>query len=292
MEKSPIFFSNESRQLIENLAYCMNLKISFFSSDMDEYFVGYHRASSDFCTIVQNNLKVRYRCLHWDNIMCKRCHESGKQQVYRCHAGLEEIILPIHLDDGNTIYMFIGQFRMTDYLSPKLKSEWVNAGFDPVKLEKAFYDRPFFTEERLRRTIMIFRQNIEFLISLGKLTSRKPELVEAVLLYIDRNIHRKITIGEVAEVVSKSESAITHAIKKALGISFEELMIQRRISFFEQIIINNPSIPINEASRMVGYEDELYFSRLYRKKRGIPPSSCINNAQKEYELTKPSVYNL
>jgi len=44
---------------------------------------------------------------------------------------------------------------------------------------------------------------------------------------------------------------------------------------FESIIADDPSLPIQEAAFRVGYEDPLYFSRIYKKFRMTSPSSYI-----------------
>lgn len=292
MNESPVVFSPDAKQLIEDLAFCLDVKISFFSEDMYEYLVGYHTRSSDFCTMLQRSLQVRYRCLHQDNLMCEKCRQSGKKQIYSCHAGLTEVIIPIHIESSRLIYMVFGQFRMNDSLPEALAEEWKSAGFEEAQLESAFLDRPLLSEEKLQKMISIFEQNMTYLLTSGKIAIRRPALVESIQLYIDQHISEDIVIGEVAEAVFRSESAVSHAVKRELGISFKQLLTERRISAFEQLIISNPSLSIKECCRMVGYEDSLYFSRVFRKKTGMPPSDFVRKFRKPAELPAISIYNL
>lgn len=268
-----LFYTPEVKQLIENFSYCFDVKITFFSPDMYEYLVGYHTRSSDFCTLMQNGLNARYRCIQQDKLMCSRCHEEGSKQIYVCHAGLVEIIIPISFEGEIAAYAFLGQFRSSDTLPDSLLEEWRRASLDEKELTAAFLDRPMYTGEKLEKMIRLFSQNLELLLSSRALNVFHPSITEGVLSYIDRHISEKFDIGDVAAFLSKSESAVSHAVKKELGISFKELLITRRISAFEQLILSQPGIQIKEAARKVGYDDALYFSRLYRQKRGCTPSS-------------------
>ncbi|WP_083647815.1 helix-turn-helix domain-containing protein [Ileibacterium valens] len=42
-------------------------------------------------------------------------------------------------------------------------------------------------------------------------------------------------------------------------------------------------LSINDIARSVGYDDVLYFSKLFRKKKGLSPSNYREIRQKEYQ---------
>ena len=74
---------------------------------------------------------------------------------------------------------------------------------------------------------------------------------------------------------------ITHRLKQSTGKSFKEILIERKIEYFERIIKNDPDITIKEASFQIGYQDSLYLSRIYKKKRGITPLMYRNMIRDE-----------
>lgn len=284
MKGMQLFYTPEVKQLIEDFSYCFDVKITFFSTDMYEYLVGYHTRSSDFCALMQNGLNARYRCIQQDKLMCSRCHDDGRIQIYVCHAGLVEVIIPIFIEGEIAAYAFLGQFRSSDDLPEKLLEEWRGASLDEEELSRSFLDRPLYTGEKLEKMIRLFSQNLELLLSSRALKVFHPSITEEVLSYIDHHIGDKIDISEVASFLSKSESAVSHAVKKELGISFKELLITRKISAFEQIAVLSPGIQIKDAALQVGYDDALYFSRLYRQKRGCTPSDFVKTLSGEGKL--------
>ncbi len=274
-----LFFHPQVKELIEDFSYCFDVKITFFSPQMYEYIVGYHTQFSDFCTMLQTNMHYRYRCLHQDNTMCSKCRRTKDKVVYKCYAGLMEAIIPIIKDDEILVYVFIGQFRTSDNIPEEILTAWKAKGYDESQLVKAFMDRPCFSNERLERMLNILQRNIEFIVSTEGMKVRRPELVEEVMIYIEKHLREDITIKDVSASLSKSESTISHTIKKELGISFKDLLIDRRLKFFEHQVIINPALQIKDAIENTGYEDALYFSRLYKKKRGCSPSSFINGVR-------------
>ena len=282
-DKVQLFYTEEVKKLIEDFSYCFDVKITFFSPDMYELLVGYHTRSSDFCTLMQNGLNARYRCIQQDNMMCAKCKEEGKSQLYSCHAGLTEMVIPITIEDKVVSYAFLGQFRSSDNLNEDLLAEWINAGLDGEELKKAFLDRPLYKGEMLEKLIHLFSQNLELLLVSKDLKLFHPSISEAVITYIDRHIKERIEIKDLATYLSMSDSGLTHALKRQLDLSFKELLIERRISAFEQIVMTDPEITIKEASQKVGYEDSLYFSRLYSQKRGCAPTAFASRWKEEYK---------
>lgn len=275
-----VFFDPSVKELIDSFSYCFNVRITFFSVTREEYLVGYHLQDSDFCTLMQNGLDARYRCLSQDTMMCAKCRRLQQRIVYRCHAGLSEAIIPVFIEKKLMAYAVFGQFRMSDEISSGIRQEWTERGKDVAVLEKAFMERPRYSEEMLERILYIFQTSIEYLLSTERLKLRKPQLLEEILDYIDDNIEKDIPIAEISERTAKSVSTITHRIKESLGISFKDLLIEKKLLHFESLIKKDPEMPIQEASALVGYHDPLYFSRLYRKKRGCPPSVFVNDVRR------------
>lgn len=282
-----IFFDPSVKELIDSFSYVFNVRITFFSESNREYLVGYHLADSDFCSMMQTGLDARYRCIYQDNMMCKRCRKLGKRIIYRCHAGMNEAIIPVFIEKRLVAYAVFGQFRMHEEIPDSILQEWTEKGMKKEDIIKAFLERPLYKEEKLEKILHIFQSAIEYIISTDRLKLKKPQLLEDTIDYINRNIARDISLAEVSSYLMKSESTISHKIKETFGISFKDLLIEKKLNHFEALVKNDPEMPIMEASIRVGYQDPLYFSRLYRKKRGISPSEFIKDIKKaNHEMLK------
>jgi len=76
-------------------------------------------------------------------------------------------------------------------------------------------------------------------------------------------------------VCSSDLSSLSHLFKKVLGKSFKQFQIEIKLERAEEYLRTIPGISVGEAANRVGYQDPLYFSRIFRKYKKVPPSALI-----------------
>lgn len=275
-----LFFKPEVKALIDSFASCFGVKITIYSMELDEWLVGFHPATSDYCTLLQEQLKVRERCVLQDQQVCKRCKRlQQRQQFYHCFGGLTEAVIPLVIDKKMICYAIIGQFRTQLKVPQEIRKLWSQKKLPGTILEEAYEKRPFFTKPTLSNMLQLFSNMIQVFIETKYMEIEKLELTNQIIVYVNSHLEEKLLINEVASTLGVSPSAVIRAVKHDLQISFHQLVILYRIQKFENIIAKNPALQIKEASSRVGYDDPLYFSRLYRKVRDITPSEYLKRAQ-------------
>jgi AraC-like DNA-binding protein/ligand-binding sensor protein len=244
---------------------------------MEELIVGLRMPGSAFCRMIQQKLRLRYRCCRQDKLMCERCEKKDDLVVYRCYAGLSEVVLPIKIDGALIGYGMLGQFRTCKVLPDEIVNAWTKAGLEKETLLAAFRKQPFFDQAALDNMLRLFSMLIAFVVTREYVRVRHPGLTEQVSHWLDEHIAGPVALDDLAAMVHRSRSSISHTIKRQLGLSFKQLCILKRIERFESIIAQDPSISIQEAASLVGYEDPFYFSRIYKKVRFAAPSTFINS---------------
>jgi AraC-like DNA-binding protein len=279
--KLGLFFDEELQRLIDSFAYCFKVKITVFSSRMEELIVGLHNPGSLFCQLIQKKLRLRYRCCRQDKLMCDRCEKKDALMVYHCFAGPSEAVLPIKIDGTLIGYGMIGQFRTNEALPDETILLWAKAGFENEPLLEAFNEQPFFDQTSLDNMLRLFSMLIAFAVNREYVRFRNPGLAEQVSHWLDEHIAEPVTLDDLAATLCRSRSTISHTLSRQLGISFKQLCALKKIERFESIIASDPSIPIQEAAALVGYEDPFYFSRIYKKIRFAPPSTFINSVRSQ-----------
>jgi ligand-binding sensor protein len=274
-----LFLDEEVQNLIDSFAYCFRVKITVFSPEMEELIVGLQNPGSQYCQLIQKGLRYRYRCLRQDKLMCENCASKKRLTIYQCHAGCSEAVLPMEVNGKIIGYAMLGQFRTGTIVPSDILQEWKKNKLDTEELCAAYDNQPFFNAETVKNMLRLFSMLIAFLITRDYVRVRRPTLVENVLRWINDNITEQIELDDAVEDLQRSRSAISHAVKKQLGMSFKQLCTIMKIQKFESIIAVQPDISITEAAALVGYDDPLYFSRMYRKVRLSPPSSYIKSMQ-------------
>ncbi|MDR0600712.1 MAG: PocR ligand-binding domain-containing protein [Treponema sp.] len=274
-----LFFDGEVQRLIDSFAYCFKVKITIFSARMEELIVGLQNPGSDFCRMIQKKLRLRYRCCRQDKLMCERCMGKDQMILYHCYAGLSETVLPIKIEGKLIGYGMLGQFRMGRALPGEISRSWAKAGFGVEALEAAYNDQPFFDQPALDNMLRLFSMMVSFIVTREYVRIRHPGLAERVIHWLDEHIGEPVALDDVAAAVRRSRSTISHTIKRRLGLSFKQLCTLKRIQRFESITAQDPSISIQDAAAMVGYEDPFYFSRIYKKIRLTAPSTYRNSVR-------------
>jgi AraC-like DNA-binding protein len=200
------------------------------------------------------------------------CIKSMKPLCYQCHAGLQEAVSPVMIDDRVAGVMMIGQIRT----STKIPLRVLKACKDSTvqtRLERAFNILPYVTKERFEAISSLFVMLVEYAVSKEIVALRGDWLWEKVNRYLDTNLKKRICLQDLACITGRSISTVSQALKGKSGKSFKCILNDKRLDRADRLLIDRPDLDIGEIAREVGFEDSLYFSRVYRKRRGVCPSS-------------------
>lgn len=100
----------------------------------------------------------------------------------------------------------------------------------------------------------------------------ETELLKSSLSYIHENYASNITLSHLADYSGETPSRISYLFKKHMGTRPINYLIDYRIK--EAIhLLRDTSCSVEAAANEVGYHDALYFSRIFKKRMGFPPSS-------------------
>ena len=94
--------------------------------------------------------------------------------------------------------------------------------------------------------------------------------MELTVSYFSTNYNLDINIEEYASSKGMSVSWFIHNFKKYTGETPMQFLTSIRITN-AQILLETTTYSINEISRIVGYNNPLYFSRIFHKRKGYSP---------------------
>jgi AraC-like DNA-binding protein len=125
----------------------------------------------------------------------------------------------------------------------------------------------FLTKTLLCQLMIAINQNIKnqnqnFSISLK---------VEKVIEYLHQNIHKKVTLQELSDLVHVSLFYLSRAFKNSTGYTVIEYFNKIKIDKAKELMIESDK-KIKDIAQVVGFGDEFYFSRIFKKVEGISPS--------------------
>ena len=104
-----------------------------------------------------------------------------------------------------------------------------------------------------------------------KATGNVQEQIERAAAYFNQNYNTKISIDDYAEALHISTNWFIHNFKQYAGMSPAQYILSLRM-VNAQSLLERTTYNIKEISEIVGYENPLYFSRVFKKEIGKSPA--------------------
>ena len=114
------------------------------------------------------------------------------------------------------------------------------------------------------------------LTSLDDANPMDPRVLEACQI-LSNSLSIEISIEQLAEQVFLSPSRLAHLFREQVGVSIVRWREDQRI-IRAKLLLQTTPMPIAVIGQQVGYDDQLYFSRVFRKRVGVSPSEYRRSA--------------
>ena len=92
-------------------------------------------------------------------------------------------------------------------------------------------------------------------------------------LYMEEHLSSPADLDAVAEHFAVSKPHLCRTAKRLLGQPLHEAWTQLKIEW-ARVLLAEPTLSVKQVARRVGYADPLYFSKVFRKLTGRPPSQA------------------
>ena len=164
----------------------------------------------------------------------------------------------------------IGQFRSNDEVPDCMLKRCATAE-QRARLGAAFHALPKINAEKLENMLGLFKMLIDYISVRELAVLQGDRLRHDIDRYLEQHCTEEIRLPEMARKLGRSVSTISQFLRRNYQTSFKELLIERRLEKAEEYWRANPEATVGEAAFAAGFTDQFYFSRVFRKRRGLPP---------------------
>ncbi len=244
------------------------VRIVVFDGEYNE-IAAYPEEKCDFCKTIRQSPKLNELCRKCDIENFEICRRTGKLNIYHCHAGLAEAVIPLHYDNQVIGYMMIGQ--ITDLRNAE-ELENLVAGFnrkhgtdcDSSKIK-------FRSEEQIAAIAEILKICGEYVMLKEMLRPQNSQIVAEAKDYVKKNLSEPITVQRIAKVCHCSRTKLYEAFQKECGIGIAKYITEKKMHL-AKTLLKTTDLSVAEIGMRCGYDDDNHFRRVYKKHYGKTPS--------------------
>lgn len=102
-------------------------------------------------------------------------------------------------------------------------------------------------------------------------SSEKANIVTTIISYMNDNYMKNISLDKISKNIYLSPVYISKIFKEETGDSLINYLIKIRLEKASFLLKKNKEISIKEISKLVGYDDAYYFSKLFKKYYSFSP---------------------
>lgn len=192
---------------------------------------------------------------------------------------------------GEAVQSWIGEVRGKDFVTMEhlelwrhefqvLKSRWVKDFFPGddadmrLPLETAVLPIPL--NERGELSLDLWQEEMTAsLVRLAelvrKVTQQENHLIYEIARYLQSRVDQDISVQEVAAHFYLSREYVSRRFKQEFGETISDFLLRHRMERAKTLLLN-PALKIVQIAHMTGYEDEKYFSKVFKKAFGHSPA--------------------
>lgn len=130
---------------------------------------------------------------------------------------------------------------------------------------------------RLRIKLEAKAGEVEAEFGLG-IPAGEAEMVKAVTLYLQENYRQPYSLEKLASRFGCKVAYLLRLYSRATGSTPTRDLIRLRVEKAKRLLVGHPQLEVKQVAAAVGYDDPLYFSRLFKRETGFNPTSFKDSA--------------
>lgn len=159
-----------------------------------------------------------------------------------------------------------------DEEAPAEKTARWAAAVGDRRLRDAWNEVPSVPRSRLERVLPLFSSLVDLIISRHMIAILGRHPLDPILARMTDHPEEDLSLQAVAGLIGRSVDRTAHLFTEVYGKSLKVLQRELRMRKAASLLSTLADPGIKEVAARCGYEDPLYFSRVFKAHFGMPPS--------------------
>ena len=268
-----VFNLKELEHLLEDFYRITQIRITIFDDRFQE-IVSYPDSRPKFCQMIRSCEEGRYACAQCDADACAYAAKQNKTHIYRCHAGLTEAIMPLHVGKVLVGYLLFGHVFAYDSLAKGWETIEKSCSHYPVDLQKlnaTLVDMPLISHEYIRSAARVLHMTASYLVMERMATLQEDTTAAKLDAYLSEHYTDPVTAEYLCDVLNIGRSKLFKLSQGLYGCGIQQQIRKLRMEKAREMLLDRPDLGINEIAALCGYGDYNYFISVFSKVHGKPP---------------------
>ena len=146
------------------------------------------------------------------------------------------------------------RLQVSDYLLKPVETEELQKALNKIRLK---------LQERAQEESAAFNGDSE--------NKTAEQVAFAVIEYLQHHYNEEVNLNQIASALHYSPSYLTKIFVQQYNTTPSKYMISLRMQKAQQLLAHNPELSVRQIGETVGYPEQGYFSRFFKKFVGVSP---------------------
>lgn len=262
-----IYDSEKINSLLNNFYTITKIKIVLFDNQFNCIATA-PSGDSEFCAALSCIKTASSKCSVCTQNAITSCKKDGLN-LYRCHAGLTEAVMPIRINDIIVGYIMLGQILKTpcDEADAIIKYATEYLGGDAEKHFKRIIRK---SEKEIESAVKLMESCVCYLLMNKVIQEQHGNTVFLIKKYIDENINDQLTTKKLCQEFNISRNRLYYISNTYYGMPIAKYINYRRVERAKALI--RSGISVADVADMIGFGDYGYFGKIFKRFTGYTPT--------------------
>lgn len=228
-----------------------------------------HRGNDYYCQAVKNTEAGKKACPLSDACLLERCKKSKQPEMHICHAGLIDVAVPIIYNEAIIGYIIFGQMKADQDFSA-FEAYIGKLGLDTEKMKAHYNSIPFFDSDRIQSVSNIASMLVKHILLENMLKPDYDDNIQKAIAYINDHLDEDLSIRNITKSINVSKSVLYKRFHACFNCTVSEYINARRIEKSIELLTKT-DLSIEEISQKVGFSSTSYYSKTFKKLKGVAP---------------------
>ncbi len=221
-----------------------------------------------YCGAIHRTKEGQKRCEECDDNYYAKAQNSRQPQVFVCHGGLINVVIPLFFESKYVGYMTFCGFRNQPY--EKVLKCISDLTFDNSRMEDFYGLLPEYDKTKFESIVSLATIICENIITPNLIKQNTDENFKRAKAFILNNLDKELSVDKISKGANVSKSVLYRLFAKNSGCTVSEYVNRKRVELAAKMLVSTNQ-SVSEIAQNTGFNNTTYFRSVFKKRYNKTP---------------------